>query len=575
MHKIKLCEKKCMEEIESRIMLVLLPFWTPLFPPLGISCLKSYLKQNGYHARTVDANTEASFWNLYYEYFSILRGYIPEEKRGNFYNIGHEVFRNQMMAYINKSDIKKYYELVKILVSFNFYTEIDDEQVKVLDKVIGCFFQKLESYLINLIEKHKPETIGLSVYTGNIAPSMYAFRIIKEKYPYITTIMGGGVFANQLAEGSQNLDLFMEKTPYIDKYISGEGEILLLRMLQGKLPDNKRFFTLKDINNETLDITSVKVPDFSDINTSVYPQMSSYTSRSCPFECSFCSETVQWGKYRKKSAVQVVNELKELYSSNKCQLFLLGDSLLNPIIDSLSKELIKDEISLYWDGYLRADKHVCNTENTLLWRKAGFYRARLGVESGSQRVLDLMEKHITTEQIKEAVACLAYAGIKTTTYWVVGYPGETEEDFQMTLDLIEEMKDDIYEAECSPFTYFLSGQVSSDKFASEFGIKLLYPESATDMLVTQSWILNSGSVREETYSRVCRLANHCKKLGIPNPYSMEEIFEADMRWKRLHRNAVPPLIEFRAGSDYINENKNVSEILKAENFLEDNEEFDF
>lgn len=575
MESIEFSKKNDLQAEAGKILLGLLPFWSPLIPPLGISCLKSYLNRNGFSVKTVDANSEPSFWNLYYEYFTSLKGFVPEEKRGNFYNIGQDVFRNHLMAFINRDDRQEYYKLVKVLVYKTFFTDVDNEQICCLDRAIENFFIKLEKYIIELVEKEKPGTIGLSVYSGNLAPSMYAFRLIKSKYPNITTIMGGGIFANQLSEGSINLKAFMEKTPYIDKYICGEGEILLLKILKGEFDEKKRFFTLKDINNQILDIGEAGIPDFSDLNTSQYPQMASYTSRSCPFECSFCSETVQWGKYRKKKAEQVVRELENLYSKHASQLFLFGDSLLNPIIEDLSRAMIEDETSIYWDGYLRADKHVCNPENTLLWRRGGFYRARLGMESGSQRVLNLMDKHITPEQIKEAIACLAYAGIKTTTYWVVGYPGETEEDFQQTLDLIEEMKDDIYEAECSPFTYFLTGQVSSDNFASEHGVRLLYPESAGNMLVTQTWELNCSPSREEVYKRVCRFANHCRRLGIANPYSMEDIYEADMRWKSLHRNAVPPLINFRPNSTYINENKSVSKLLTIRNTRVEDDDFDF
>ena len=82
------------------------------------------------------------------------------------------------------------------------------------------------------------------------------------------------------------------------------------------------------------------------------------------------------------------------------------------------------------------------------------------------RAMILISTKITTEQIKSAVASLAKAGIKTTTYWIAGYPGETEEDFQQTLDLIEEMKNDIYEAEANPFWYYLNALVKSDEWAN-------------------------------------------------------------------------------------------------------------
>jgi radical SAM superfamily enzyme YgiQ (UPF0313 family) len=152
------------------------------------------------------------------------------------------------------------------------------------------------------------------------------------------------------------------------------------------------------------------------------------------------------------------------------------------MITGFSKELIKREVPLYYDAYLRVYEKdsdpVSDVENTLLWRKGGFYRARMGCESGSQRILDSVGKGITVEQIKTAVSSLAYAGIKTTTYWVVGLPGETEEDFQQTLALVEGLKNDIYQAECAAFIYYYNGQNKSDIWASQR--KLLFPAEAKE-----------------------------------------------------------------------------------------------
>jgi radical SAM superfamily enzyme YgiQ (UPF0313 family) len=190
------------------------------------------------------------------------------------------------------------------------------------------------------------------------------------------------------------------------------------------------------------------------------------------------------------------------------------------------------------------DRAACNLENTMMWRKAGFYRARLGVESGSQRILDMMDKKITTAQIKETLFNLSSAGIKTTTYWVIGYPGETEEDFLQSLRLIEELKDEIYETDCNPFTYFLTGQVNSDQWGREGRSTPIYPENAVDRLILQEWYLEGEPLRKEVFQRLNRFVEHCRKLDIPNPYTLQEIYRADNRWKRLHKNAVPPLMAF-------------------------------
>jgi radical SAM superfamily enzyme YgiQ (UPF0313 family) len=559
----------------EKILLMLLPFWTPLIPPLGLACLKSFLEQHDYSVYTVDANIEPDFLNMYQEYFEILREDISEYKRGNFYNVGNNVLRNHLMMYINDSYDPEYENLVKLLIDKHFYTEVSSDRIRCLEQVVEKFYQRLEEYIIDLIKKQQPDIVGVSVYTGTLAPSMKAFRLIKENFPQITTIMGGGIFADQLSIGSPNFESFLEKSEHIDKIFVGEGENLVLKYLKGQLNADSKVYTLQQIENQTVDLLQLTEPDLSDFKIQYYPQIATFVSRSCPYQCSFCSETVQWGNYRKKPAKMIADELKRMSQKYNYQLFLFGDSLLNPVATELAKEMIDSNQQIYWDGYLRAEKPVCDPELTLLWRRGGFYRARLGVESGSQRVLDLMNKKITEEQIHLAIRSLAMAGIKTTTYWVIGYPGETEDDFKRTLNMIEQLKEDLYEAECNPFNFFLNGQVDSDYFAKQFEIQKLYPDKYDTQLLTQTWILNTTPSREETYDRVCRFVEFCRKLGIPNPYSMTEIAYADERWSRLHKNAVPSMMEFKYGKEPVNDYNRQLKFRTAQNRNIDDGDFLF
>jgi radical SAM superfamily enzyme YgiQ (UPF0313 family) len=566
---------------KEKVLLVLLPYWSPLIPPLGISCLKSYLCRHGYDVAIRDANTEKELEKIYNRYFDALKSYVPEDKRGNFYNLGNYVWQDHMMAYLNYKDEKTLSRLVKLLILQCFFVGVEDRQVDELNKYAAEFYTWLKGYFMALLEQEKPTLLGLSVYSGALPASVFAFKLARQRYPGIKTAMGGGIFAEALAPGSSNLGYFLERTKdFIDAIIIGEGEQLLLKMLRGQLPQSQRVYTLKDIDREVLDLAQVELPDYTDLNLPCYPYLSAFTGRSCPFQCGFCSETVQWGPYRRKSAQQVVNELNRLSRRHNCRLFLMGDSLLNPIVTELARESIDKNCPVYWDGYLRADRHVCDPGNAALWRRGGFYRARLGVESGSPRVLERMDKKITPGQIRSAAANLAATGIKTTTYWVVGYPGETEADFHQTLDLVEQLKDDIYEADCNPFTYFPIGQVNSGPWADQYTGALLYPEEFREMLWVQTWILNCEPRREDIFRRLNRFTRHCARLDIPNPYSLRDIHRADERWQKLHPNAVPPLLEFlrcRENRDIeiIDETKNSASTAKAQNLFQNKEEWKF
>jgi hypothetical protein len=109
---------------------------------------------------------------------------------------------------------------------------------------------------------------------------------------------------------------------------------------------------------------------------------------------------------------------------------------------------------------------------------------------------------------------------------------------------------------------------------------LLYPPEARELLIMQTWGLeekNGQAItgREEIYQRVNRFVEHCRKLGIPNPYSWPDIYKADERWKRLHANAVPPLVDFRDRQGYIDECKHVKKLIAAQSTALDIGDFDF
>lgn len=546
----------------GKILLLLLPYWTPVVPPSGLSCLKGFLKQHGFGVKTVDANVEPGLREMYDRYFQALGSFIPRYRRGVLYNIGNEVWQNHMMAYLNKNNETAYRELVELLVYHTFYHRLQPGQISVLDRLTAETYQRLERYILDLLARERPTVLGISMYIGTAPASLFAFQLARRHYPDIATVLGGGIFNGLLCPGSPNLDYFLKRTAdYIDKVIIGEGELLLLKLLRGELPESQRVFTLGDLGGELLDLSRAGVPDMTDFHLPYYPYLTGYTSRSCPFQCSFCSDPVFWGKFRKKNPAQAARELIE--TSRRCgsQLFIMSDLLMNPLAGELAEELLKFPDSVYWDTHFRVGKEVCDPHNTFLWRRGGLYRVQLGTESGSQEILDSMGKKITVQQIKESISALAAAGIKTTTYWVIGHPGETEADFQATLALVEELKSDIYQAEINPFWYVPNGQVQARQWGSRH--KLLYPEYAGDMLMIRQWVLDLEPTREERYRRVNRFIHHTRELGIPNPYSLKEIHLADQRWKKLHGNAVPALAEFKEAGKTITENKHIKEPVTA------------
>ncbi|MCP4146320.1 MAG: hypothetical protein GY757_01090, partial [bacterium] len=211
----------------EKILLLILPYWTPVVPPSGISNLKSFLKKHGYNVRSIDANIEFDLREMYDRYFDILKECIPENKRSVFYNIGNEVWQNHMMAHLNRRDDEKYIRLVQILIYKTFFHDVEEEQVLRLNEAVTETYKRLKTYIVDLLEREKPTILGLSTYIGTLPASLFTFQVTREHFPHIKTVMGGGIFNGLMSQGSANLDAFLEKTrDCIDKVIIGEGEIL-------------------------------------------------------------------------------------------------------------------------------------------------------------------------------------------------------------------------------------------------------------------------------------------------------------------------------------------------------------
>lgn len=518
----------------KRIVLVSLPYWSPLVPPTGLAALKSFLEKKNYKVQIIDLNTKSESLKFYYDFFDVLKNIVPDNKKGTFYNIGHEVMRTALMVHFTCDNNDEYYKIVKKIINKWFYIDAEDNAVQQIYDIINEYLIVLKEYTKYLVEYYDPYLVGASIYKTNIPLSLFFFKFLKSYNDKIKTVVGGGAFVDFHSIKSENFDeLLTVSKNYIDKFIVGPGEKMLLDLLEGRLDDSSRVYPNKYIYEDFS-----RCFDFSDFNMRKYSHVAATSSVSCPFKCSFCNEFEFWGKYKKRDINVVIQEMSDLYKIHRRQMFFMSDSLLNPTINELASKVIENKLPFFYDTYFRIDEASAKIENTSKWRNGGLYRVRLGVESGSQKILDLMNKQITVDQIKASISSLAYVGIKTTTYWVIGHPGETEDDFQMTLDLVSELKDDIWQAECNVFQYFYSGGQNSDgEWASK---KIpLYSDDEIKYIKFKEWELDIEPKRDVIFERMHRFINHCKKLGIPNPYSSYEIWDADSRWKKLHKNAVP------------------------------------
>jgi alpha-ketoglutarate-dependent taurine dioxygenase len=510
----------------SNILLLLPPFYTPYTPPLGISVLKSYIAQYGYHVKCYDFNTIPHIWVAHHKYFETLQQLDGLTQQHGYTNLWY-ILQAHMMAHLNGATATECAALLEeILPIYELKPRL--EVVNGLIPIVATLFSDIDRILRDL-DLDSYAVIGTSTYSTSLAPSLYILKRVKERYPEKMTVMGGGVFADDLADHSDNLATLLREFDYVDHIVMGEGEVLLRDLLNGRLR-SKRVLMRDDVGGTPLKTTELGVPDYTDFQLQNYLHLCIEGARSCPFQCSFCSETVQWGGYRKKPAGVLADQMIYLAERYGNKTFFMGDSLMNPYIEDLSTSLLKKGAPVLYDGYLRADKIATDKQRVERWARSGCVRCRLGIESASAKVLDAMNKKTTPAGISKAIKTLASAGIRVTTLWIVGFPGETEEDFQETIDFIREHHQYIYELDVHYYYYYPYGQVWSRLHQCN----PLYSEWVTQWVKFQQWeIINCDPPRRVKFERLRRINDLATELGIPNLHTLQARYAAEERWQKL------------------------------------------
>jgi hypothetical protein len=513
------------------VCLIRPPYFTPWAPPLGIALLKSFLEKDEHLVTCFDFNVDSEVWACHLEYFTTLQAGDSGSAGEGFSKIW-SIFNAHLLAYMRGASTQEMCRVVLGIAPF-FALRCDERTYQHLSATVSRIFARLDE-LLRLIDFSRFHFVGTSTYTTSLGPSLFVLKKAKEVAPHVRTVMGGGVFADDLALESDNLNTLLNEFLFVDHVALGEGELLFKNIVEGQF-DNRRLVSISDINRKSLDAQEVPLPDFSDFNLEPYFHLTVEGGRSCPFQCSFCSETIQWGTYRKKTNGLLTEHIQALTSKYRKRHFFMADSLMNPYIEAFSTELLSTDANVFYDGYLRADPIATSEERVERWANSGCFRVRLGIESGSPHVLELMHKKTNPKTISQVLKTLASAGIRTTTYWIVGHPGETIEDFQETIEFIRENRENIYELEAHPFYYYPYGQVASRLYTASS----LYPDEVTDVIRFRQWEINGcNPPRDERFRRLRLISHFALAMGIPNIYSMTERYKAEDRWHRLHPKAI-------------------------------------
>lgn len=232
-----------------------------------------------------------------------------------------------------------------------------------------------------------------------------------------------------------------------DSVVVGEGESAILHIAKAVernegLPSLMQFPYISDLDSipfparRLLDIKSYGY----DIGEHSYAA-TIITSRGCPFNCVFCSKDVWQKTMRFHSINYVIDELNSVVSDYKIKNFLFLDDTINLKKERLMELCLKIKpLGIKWRCYARADSNA--RDSLLAMKEAGCVEIGVGIESGSQKILDAVGKGSTVQKNTDFVRDCKDAGIVVNAFVIIGLPGETYETVEATKRWIEEARPD-------------------------------------------------------------------------------------------------------------------------------------
>ena len=293
-----------------------------------------------------------------------------------------------------------------------------------------------------VVDEKRPDIIGLSVLQANRWGALEIAKSAKSMAPEITVVFGG-IGATFLWKH------FLTHFEAIDFCVLGEGEYPFLELVKAiKTGNRKRIKSIKGIafrsngrpikTGRSLPIKSL---DSLPIPSKYFDYQHVAFTRGCPSQCTFCGSPKFWGRrVRFHSATYFVKQLMYLYERGIRFFYFSDDTFLinkERVID-ICREIIERDIKISWFAISRVD---LVDEEVLRWmRLAGCTQISYGVESGSEKIRDFLNKNIQSEDIKKAFQLTTRYGILARAYFIYGSPGETMDTIQETINLIRDIK---------------------------------------------------------------------------------------------------------------------------------------
>lgn len=324
-------------------------------------------------------------------------------------------------------------------------------------------FSKEPDEIVPVIEKFKPDYLvlyddGFNYLTKMCLTNMReaAFKMSK-----LAKAKGCTVIVSS-SDSTDHYEKYIEEGA--DYILIGEAEMTLLELINELQNERQNISVIQGLafrqnnciiktagRNVMKDLDSLPLPAWDLVDIEPYRQswlkhagffsMNAGTTRGCPFKCNWCAKPIYGNRYNSRSPENVVQELKMLKEKFHfdhiwfCDdIFGLKPGWVHTFADLIEREKLKFKFKIQ----ARAD--LLLQENYIRdLARAGCDNIWMGAESGSQKILDAMDKGTTVEQIYESTKLIRRYGMKPSFFIQLGYPGETKEDIQKTIKMIHEL----------------------------------------------------------------------------------------------------------------------------------------
>jgi len=380
------------------------------------------------------------------------------------------------------------------------------------------------SRVVEVLRDLDAEVYGLSCWTANRRGVALVAREIKRLRPGAHVVVGGPhatPFAREM----------LAHHPEIDTVAVGESEEtfleLLDRLARGEATAGVAGTAYRAAGTVELGPERAAIEDLDSL-ASPHDYFDTHivmTSRGCPWRCTFCGAEASWGRsYRAQSVTYVLDALEKAVRRAPVKMIQIKDDTFTTNrkrVISLCQGMRARDLGFLWSCDTRVD--VLGEELLREMRLAGCQRLSLGVESGSQRILDAIDKKITVDEIVASTELAKKYGIKVRYYMMLGNRGETRESFEETLRFLERARPHQYIFSCLsvyPGTRDYDEAVKAGWLDADFyferdfqELKTTFDATDEDTELFREWFLRNKGLREGFREGVVEYRGILDRLG--------------------------------------------------------------